>query len=345
MAKIFTDDSQLLELIPGELNVSIKTLQPRIDSVVDTFIVPVVSAEQMAVLLPLVDTDVELDEANEQLLKRIRIAVAHWTLALSTADLDVTISAGGATVQTGENVSIASGERVRKYVDNRMMDAQRGMDELIKYLDENATLYAEYAASSARQKTFDNFINTTTQLNGLLTPMPGRWVLDKMKPCITDVENNYIRKILCEPLYAHLKDLIKNRVGVTQTTGVDFGAYAPLVPYIERVVAHLAFADAIDQIGLKIDVVHGVYVSYYRNANEPAQSQSKAHDDVRWPREQHKERGLAALQELKQELLKNVTNYPLYESSDCYTAPEEKEFYVKGSDMAGKGGGFFVGLG
>jgi hypothetical protein len=344
MAKVFTDKSQFVELIPGELNIGLDTIQPRIDDVVDKFIVPVVSKVQMDALLLLVDANEELSEENEALLKKIRKAVAHWSMALSAADLDVTIGAGGATVKTGENIAIASGERVRKYVENRMMDAQSAMDDLIKHLDENATNYPQYASSAERAKTYKYFINTTEQLQDILVPAPGRWLLERMKPVIADVEQRYILHVLCTPLYDHLKELIKNRGGVTQTTGVDFGVYAPLVSMIERAVAHLAFSEAIDQIGLKVDVVHGVYISYYRNANEPAQSTSKAGEDLRWIREQNKERGTTALQQLKEELLKNASSYPLYESSDCYIAPEDSELYIKADDMKNKGGGFFVGI-
>lgn len=339
-SKIFTTDDQFVKLIPGQLNVSLDVLQSRIDDVMERFIAPIVSNAQLEVLLPLLEGSEPLTEENEKLTYRIRKAAAHITMALSAVDLDVTASAGGFTVASGEKVVVASSERVRKYIESRAMDGQRALDELMKFMDANVGDYAAYEASDERTKQYLNFINTTDEMERVLIPTPGRWVMDRMRSVMTYVEENYLRKALCDPLYEHLKTLIKERTGVTPTTGVTFGVYAPLIPMIERAVANLAFSEAVTQLGVRVDAANGVYITWYNSPNETAKSEAADKSMTQVMKGECFERGTRELQRLREELLKNVSDYPLYESSDCYTAPDEMDYSTVQADVTG--GAFFI---
>jgi len=342
MARLFSDDQQFTELVPGSHNLSLAVMQARIDDVVERHIIPVTTRVVYEEMIALLNQEAAVEGINLKFIELARKAVVHIALAQSTTDLNVRASAGGFTVNAqSETTAVASAERVRQFAENRSMDAQLAMDDLIEFMDANAASFAGYGASVERIQLHQHFIHSTSQLNSIMVMRPGRWVLQMMAPVFEYVEEKYLRSALCDELYVHLKSLLTTRSGVTATTPVDYDVYKPLIRHIELAVAHLGMQYAIDELGLKLNVQNGFYKSFYKNANEPAQSQNVGDYGVLKVQAHHKAMGAEALSNLSKELQKNFANYPLYANSECYTNSISREVYMREEDM--NGGAAFLG--
>lgn len=343
MANLFTDNTQLTSYVPGQHNLSLEVLQPAIDMVLEHEIADVVTKDVLDATLALLDQEEAVTGNNLQLVHLMRRAVAHLAIAKSTDDLNVRASAGGFTVNKDGDVNApASMERVRRFYESRAMDAQVAMDDLIAFMDRNADDFGEYAASPQRRKLHKHFINSTEQLHSIMVIKPGRWVLQMMAPVFEYVEEKYLRTALCDELYEHLKTLLAERDGVTATTGVNYGVYAPLIRNIELVVAHYGMLNAIQQLGLKLNTTNGLYKSFYRNANEPAQSTSGTDYDILKLQAYHERMGNEAMSALSKMLNANAEDFPLYANSACYTNGLDRAVYMRKEDM--NGGAAFIGL-
>jgi len=338
MGKLFTENQDFLQFIPGESNVSIDTIESRIDDVVERIIIPIVSEAQMDALLTAMDGEAALSDADKKLCDKIRRAVANISMAMSVDDLNVTSNVGGFTTKTTENGAIASGERVRRYAEARSVDGNVAIDSLIRFLEKNVDDFTLYRDSDERKNLYLNFVNTSDDANKYLVPQIGRMAFTQIIPIINDIEERLIRRTLCDDLYDFLKAVIKDRT-VDGDGALDFGVYAPLVPHIQRAVINLAVAETMQQRSLKIDSTHGVYLTFYKNANEPAQSATAKDAQMLVPEAQYKNRGERAMEDLKRELLKNIDTYVFYKESDCYVTPEEN--YTKNDDEDVKGVAFF----
>lgn len=336
---LFATDNHFSELLAGETTVSLAAISPRIDDVIDEFIIPITGPDLLNAICTEVISEQEMSEEIKKVHRLVAKAAAHLSLAISADDLNVKSAVGGFVVTTGESVNIASSERVRRWAEQRAIDGQNALNKLISFLEKNADTYPLYAESDHRAGSFKNFVNSSDEMNEFIVPGVGWLVFKRMLPQITLVEDTIIRETLCQPLYDHLKSVIKNRDGLTD--GVpDFGPYVPLIPLIQRAVCNLALSQSMTRLGLKLDYNYGIYQSFYKNANEPAQSELVKGADLRSAEQVYLKDGQRAMEILKKELQDNVEDYPLYGNSPCYSAPEEN--YTKNDDPT-RGSAVFFG--
>lgn len=315
---LFNTDKEMARYVAGEFVLSVEAIQPKINDAVERFIIPMIGEPTLMIATDAYGAEQEMSEHERNLYDRVAKSAIHLALAIGYAGLNVRLTAGGIGVTTGDNMAIASAERVRQYAEERAIDGQIALDELLKYLEANTDEFTEYLESEERRNQRSNFVYSNEVMNQYVMPGVMRWAFNQMKPAITRVEETIIKGVLCKELYDHLKELV-----IAEVENPDYGVYAPLVPMIQDVVSNLALAASVDRIGLRIDTVHGVYQSFYKNSNEPLQSKQMAGNDLSPIAAQYKIEGNNALEALKKELLTNVDTYVLYKESSCYTAPEE----------------------
>lgn len=315
---LFNTSEEMAAFVAGEFVLNVDAIQPKINDAIDRFIIPMIGEDTVNIAINAYGAEDEMSDEVRKLYDLIAKSSIHFALATGYADLNVRLTAGGFGVSTGENMAIASAERVRQYAESRAIDAQIALDALIAYLESNTDSFNEYLESDERKNQREHFVYSTEVMNEYVMPGVMRWAFTQIKPAIRRVEETIIKGVLCKELYDHLKQLV-----ISEVSAPDYGDYAPLVPMIQDVVSNLALAASIDRIGLKIDTVHGVYQSFYKNSNDPLQSKQVTGNDLSPIAAQYKVEGNNALEALKKELLANVDTYVLYKESTCYTAPEE----------------------
>ncbi len=344
MSNLFTNLSHFTDYLPGESNLSLAVLNPRVEDVVGKYIVPVMSESLYETVTADLDSETAIEEPTKGLIKRMRKAAVHLTMAVGAPDFNVRASNGGFTVGEGERVNIASAERVRQYVETRSNDAQYAMDDLIAYLDKHAsdTVFIGYLGSAEQRAQYVNFVNDTATMHKYLVTRPGRWVFEQLRTTIEYVEQKYVLPVLCDDLFAHLKNIIAERTK-GEDGNLDFGVYMPLMRHIERAVSHYALAYGLNELGLKVTADGGVYRSFYKNANEPNQSSAPTETSGNKQYEFNMKMGGEALSSLKAELMKNATNYPLYAESDCYVLGDKRSAHLDIEEQT-KGGLNLIGV-
>lgn len=332
MHNIYAKDiSEIKKHVPGNISISLEVLSPRIYSAQEKYIRPLISSAFHNELLGKYATG-DLSEEEEELVNRIQYVCAHVAMLESIADMNVNMKQGGITVSVDDKNVAASGARVAELKTARTRDAQQGLDYLLAYLEENAASFTTYEASQERLNERLCFINTTDEINSFLTITINRWVLVKMRPVMRRTQLWYIKTILCQPLY----DLMLQRISARE----DLEEYAPLLPFIQRAVAHFSFAEAVEEMGIQIDANNGAYIEFQKNANEPKQTTPVVDGQLNRLINLNKKLADQSFMELKQHLSDNAADYSLYLESDCYAGTQQKGDYVLDN-----GAGHFLGTG
>lgn len=320
----FYNETDFSLRVPGTKNISLDVVGARIDSVTDRyFIKGFLDAVTVQSLLDYIQANPNEDSNDVsgtgvlyEAALLARSFVAHMTLALSADDLDVAVSASGFTVGEGDRANIASSNRVLKYKEARYEDAQQLLDDLYSYLEANVNDNAltTYKNSAARKNNKLYFVNTKSEWQKFITPNINYFVLQQMLPIVNYVEAESVKRVLGDELFRFMKLKLKN--------SEDLGAYAPLLPMVQEATATLSFATALEELGLKVTPSNGVFFSFFKNANDAEQSERAKGADIWRPTEAYRKRGERALEKLREELLKNLSNYPLFEASSAYSAPK-----------------------
>lgn len=310
---LFKTVDELAGFLPVSVSLNFKALIPAIESAQNQWIKPIVSDAEMANLLSKYHDDLAAALTGEEktLITKIQHPLAHLTFISAIPLLNLNMSSGGFTVNTSEGSAPASRYRIEELKDQIDIYAQQGLDSLLEYLEENNTDHANYDGSAERLAAMSNFINTIKEMNSYLSTPIGRFILNRMRPIIKRLEEHEIKPILCTELYDDMKSNIQTRTSL--------GVYAPILPFVQRALAHLAFAEAIDELGITIDQ-RGAYLSFNTAAGENFKRQMPiTGEDMTSLVHKNRELSRDAFAYLKAELVENADNYPLYKNSPCFS--------------------------
>lgn len=308
--RIFSSIEDLRSFLPVPISADFDALGPSIDLVQTNFIVPIVSEDQFFDLMTKINNADSLSIYEEKLRDCIKTSVAIGAVLEWIPIGNVNIQTGGFTVNKSDTVVPASMARVEDLKSDLWRKFQESLDALIRFMDLNEAEFDDYVASPERAAMYAHFINKTEELGAIVTTRVNRFVFRTMLPVLGRIEEVYIQEILGSDLYDDMKSKIAARTSL--------GVYAPILPYVQRALGHLAFSDALEEIGVKVDV-NGAYIEFQRNNNDPRQTLPPVDAKLLRIVELNKKRGMDAMAALKKHLLDNAADYPLYEASTAYT--------------------------
>jgi hypothetical protein len=315
----FKTDEEFTQAIGGKSNITLDQVRSKVFMIQETILFPAISRSfGEAFLLKYNNFFDELEERELKALSFLQKSLAHLTMAFAASDLDVMASAGGFLVSDGERGNIASGKRVAMYQESRFFDGQRMLDSLVDYLElnRNENYFLLYKESTERGVNRIYFVPTADVANSKSVLRVGRFVFDKMLALMGTVEAESILPVIGSELFQDLKNRSVN--------GSSWEVYEPLKNYIQTAVVNLLLARSLDFLKLKVDSQNGVYIPFFKNANEPQQSMPAAALDLTRPIELCTKNGMNAIAELKNELLTNSANYPLYTPPNTTNTPTDK---------------------
>jgi hypothetical protein len=327
---IINSEAEYRKHIPANVALDYNVIETFLPIAQHEWIEPVVGTALLEDILSKRSDALILDETHLQLQNYMQAPLAYIVSIEAIPHLNVNARAGGFTVNVSDGASVASKWRVNELKDSLGKMAQRALDKLVEFLDTNRDSFTDYKGSEQEKSRFANFINTSKDWNKSVQMRLGAWMLDHIRPTMSLVEERVIPGIICDELYADLKEKIADRS--------NLGDYAPLLPLIQPVVANYT---AVELIGLGTINIEsdGVYVKW--SDGDDALSQKRAaNDNERSTAGLNFERqGAQAIELLKKELVKNIDKYPLYAESSCYTAGVSRKI------EASQNGGIFPGLG
>lgn len=308
--RIFTDITDFRNFVSVPVTAEMDLLNPIMDSAQEEYIIPVVSRDQFTDLLEKIDDGSTLSTAEEELRDHIKRVVANATILEWIPIGNINIQQGGFTVNQNESTRPASQYRVEELKESLWNRLQTSLDLLIKFVDDNEDDLGAYLLSDERTEAYSHFINQSEELATHVSVKVNRWLLRAMRPVLTRIEQYKIKAILSEDLFDEMIDKISTRESL--------GVYAPILPLVQRALAHLAFSESIEELGVQIGN-SGAYIGFIRNNNDPRQTTPV--DGVKLLRmiENNRRLGEVAMEKLKLHLLENASSYPLYEASAEYT--------------------------
>lgn len=303
---------QYVSGIPDSL--SFKSLEVNINAIQEKWLKPVISKSLLNYILELIEKDVKIDDVYMDVIDLCRYPMAQILMRDSADLLNINITAGGFTVNNTQDRSVASANRVLLFKEQLTINAQMGMDSLFSFLEENADELSEYRDSDERKERKKNFINTTAEFNtGLLGFEIGNFVFEKLRHVLSTTESRYLQEALGSELFADMKSKIAN--------SEHLGAYAPILPYIQRALPGLVLSQCIHTMGLVFNE-NGVYMSYIKNANEPQQTTNTDANKNTSIEIKMREYAKERMEDLSKHLIDNASIYPLFESSTAYSSRE-----------------------
>lgn len=308
---LIQNTEQLTEYLAVPATFNFDGVVPHIWTLQEKFLRPVLSKALLDKLVELSTGATEITEKYNEVLQLSRYVLAQIIMRDTTDLLNINVTQGGFTVNSSEDKVTASANRVLLYKESLTINSQVGFNQLYQFLEDNANQLTEYANSDERKSLKNNFIpDAQTFSGGLIAIEIGHFVFTRMRDVMAVIEARYLIKALGAELYADIQSKLKN--------SESLGIYAPILPFIQKAIPALVFAECAPNLGISIEE-HGVYISYIKNANEPQQKGAAGENTIEKIAARHRQYGMERMEDLTKHLIENKDNYPLFKNSTAFT--------------------------
>lgn len=190
---------------------------------------------------------VEMSEAMQELWELAAEAIAHLALFEGIGSLNVAITSGGVTRLENQNLKSAYQYQVVDYKQDRKNHGFQALDNLMEYLDENEddAAFASYKASETRKAFKSQWIQDVKTFEQYRNISGSRWTFLKLKNYISGAARTQVRAVLGKDRFDEIEaELITTLSEANETLMKD---------HIRPAIAHLAFANAIIDLAMKVD--------------------------------------------------------------------------------------------
>lgn len=300
---IFETTLQIREYLPVPVTTEFDSYKWQFLDAQENFLVPVIGQAMLDRLIEVQADDTGASQQEKDLLLLARAPVACIGLAQSSPLMNLSFSQGGHTRNHNDKAVVASQWSVRDALDELIRSAERSMDRIYKYLDQHHAALPEYESSDVNAEQRTVLIHNVGLFAKYVTVQVGRFTLDKMRSSFERVQDEWISPVIGSALLNELIGYEVNRE--------DWGVYAPLRSRVMRVIAHLGFAAALQDLSLIVDE-RGVYYPY--NGRNQNMDETTAANTVRLRdmKREHSSVGENSLQKLVDHLGEHAGDYPQY---------------------------------
>lgn len=320
----FKDIKEFQQYFPSASGMKLESFEPFYWIVADAHFKPLLGDGQWDALVAAYDTasgDLDaLAPAQKNLIIAIRKPFALLSVYHYIPVGDVAVTANGFKVTKGNNQEIASQARVAKLEREILVQSYFGLDQLVRFLQENEDDYTDWKSSKAYQEMHRHFVRTVEEFERGFNIRRNRYVFWQMMPVMDRVEETRIRSLLGDTLFDGLITKMK--------AGTDLSAQeTKLVNRIKPAVIHLTIADALIDLAVTID---NRGITLYSNDNSKTMEVHKAADAQTKGQigQLATNRGESYLKQLETFLDKNHADYPDYDYNE-----EKTTYFDKDSDL------------
>jgi len=309
---LFKTIAEVAAVVPVMQSFDIELVLPDIERAETRWLIDVVGQAQFDNINTPYQAGTSLNTAQTNLLKKMRVPVAHLAYYLYAPKGNVNVGSSGIQQTHSEGSSKpafqwAVDEMRKGYLDG----GYDALDVLAEFLEANKATYTIWAASSAYAKSKELFVNSTKEFNAEFAINNSRMLFMAMRHILKRHDNSTIKKVIGENLFDEIKQQIYDDA-VSDANEI-------LLSYIRPALVNLTVMDAIPEIGLKMDEFGITVVSPQRTGSQ-SQSVSPANSDQLnslWKKV--KQVGEDYLAGLKDYLQANSGTYPLYTATENFT--------------------------
>lgn len=308
---LFKTVEEIKAFLPVNVSQDMDTIAPFVSQAEGKFIIPAVSATQLAALQTAYDSG-DMTSAQKSLLAKIRAPLANFAYLLYIPVGQVQISDAGIRIANTDQFKTAFQWQIDD-LKNSFMDAGfDGLDQLLAFMEANKSDYALWTASSSYTLFKEGFLISAEEFNKYFNINSSRMTFQALKPIMRRVEDFKIKPVTCSTLFTEIKAAV--------SSGTINASMRALLDFIQPAVAHLTVAAAISEMAVKMTnnglQVFGGSITNQVNVPEPAPANHLSNIQ-----QQAENNGQNYLKQLKDYLDDNVDTYTTYASSSCYTDP------------------------
>ncbi len=227
MKLLFKDTNDLHQFITVSIDNQLRVTKPYIKQA-EKHIREITGDMLFDKLLDYVHQDTE-NIVLEKLLPNVQLPLAYFSFWLGLDFLNVHIGNTGITVASTESLVPASEKRTENLRESLHLSALDGLEELIKFLEENATDYPEWTTSAAYSFNRRFFINNANDFYLATNKKISRLDFLKYREYISLTES-VIKGTISSELFLELKSQIKTN-SVSETNKKLLGYITPVVGF------------------------------------------------------------------------------------------------------------------
>jgi hypothetical protein len=307
------NETDLKTILPVSKSFSFENMRADVKRAQLKFIRPILGKD-LESILEAAYADEELTEQQQELMDRVQPALAHLSFMLFAPKGNVFVTDNGFMDSHTDTLKPAFQWKVKDFQRSMLMNGYDGLDELIEYLEEVAnTDFADWLDSEACTLAREHFINTASEFTKYVNKLNySRYQYMQLRPTLRRVEDNLIKSILGNDLYAAIKTQI-------QADNVN-AQNAMLMPDIKGAVAHLTWAESLEELAVIIDEegIHlaNTLIAQTIETKQPAEMQRIANMVAK-----HRAISKEYQQKITDTLYAAPDDFPLWRDSGLYVDP------------------------
>lgn len=325
---LFKTTAEVKKYINVDVNMKFDKLKPSIEDAERRFIVPLLgptfydafnAAYTAAATVP---DDLTTD--NKNLLPFIQRALAFYAGSLMVDEIGVQVGDLGIQQQFNQNSQPAPQAKVQRLIMKYLTSADKAADELLEYLELNAslTVYAAWFTSDYNTKLSGCIVYKTSIASQYIDINDSYRIFQRLKKRIRDIEASYVKRLICTDQY----DALITQLRANTLTEAN----AALVEKLEPIITKKALYLTLPSLSISVEP-EGLMM--YSSNDSVVQKQIASAEEKKQLMISLKEGdfGYENDEALLDAFLKdNLADYPLISASPCWTAkPEDGTFRFK----------------
>lgn len=310
-------------------------LTPAIRQATEKFVIPYIGKELYDDLAAKFIAGTTLQTYQAQALEYLQDCVAFYTIYHILPEKNTVLASLGTVQPNPEGGSTPSPQwswKAKRW--NALENGDVFLDRLLQYLESQVNVPVAYfdlwKNSEAYKVKTSDFFRATDELDEYLNIQRSRRSFISIVRFLKQVEEDYIKPVLCDTLYA--------AVLVSSPSTVN----KKLIPLIRKAVAYLGAAAAIPHHRVVIDGDGFRIVSQTDQFDDRRNLTNPTHESAIAALHQRcEDQGKKALERLVKFLEDNLSDYPDYEDSTCRSIPDSKAHSIVDSSSGTGAVGMF----
>lgn len=247
---LFKNTIRVVDFAKLASTVNFNNIAPTIRMVEEQHIIPVLGQQLYDVLNAAyagATAETDLTAPQQNLLDKCRNVIGPLVCYYYTPKAEVILSdAGAQRLETGNNKT-AFQNQIINFREQNLRESEMATELLLQFLEENKTDYASWVTSDGFKDYRSLFIKTGKEFQSLFPSASPYRNYFAMRPRMKDIEENTIRTLLGDDLFASLKETDADADGAFTDVETD------LIFKIKKAVAYLTVAATVPFLNVRID--------------------------------------------------------------------------------------------
>lgn len=297
-------------------------LLPAIAQATEKYVIDYVGTEFYDMLADLYEAGPVVSPSLARALEYLQQTIAYYAIYHILPQKNGAVTSMGVVQNTPEGGSAPINQWSWKAMRwNALENGDTFLDRLLTYMESRVTAldteFNTWKDSAAYKVKTSDFFRHTSEVDEYLNIQNSRRSYISLVRFFRQVEEDWIKPILCDTLYLSLK------------TSPTTTANGKLLPYVKKAVAYLGAAEAVAHHRVVIDGDGFRIVSQTDNFDDRRNLTNNTHADaISALRGQCEERGKKFVSDLRAFLENNLTDYPDYATSTCRETGTDKRHSI-----------------